>query len=99
MGDAGRATAAPTVRARLSIRGRVQGVYFRASTAETARTLGIAGWVRNTSEGVEAVLEGPRPAVDQAVAWCRTGPPLAAVEDVDVTWEEPEGLHGFSIRY
>ncbi|MDY0339692.1 MAG: acylphosphatase [Coriobacteriia bacterium] len=89
----------PTVRTHLTIRGLVQGVYFRASTAETARRLGIAGWVRNTAEGVEAVLEGPRTAVDQAIAWCRTGPPSAVVESVESAWEKPEGLHGFSIRH
>ncbi len=86
------------VRARLVIRGLVQGVYFRASTTQTARTLGVSGWVRNTSQGVEAVFEGPRAAVDRAIAWCYAGPPAAVVEHVDVTWETPEGLPGFSIR-
>lgn len=95
----GAESAMPSVHARLSIRGLVQGVYFRAATAETARALGVAGWVRNTAEGVEAVFEGPRPAVDRAIAWCYEGPPRAAVESVDIEWGEPEGLRGFSIKH
>ena len=88
-----------TVRAHLRIHGLVQGVYFRASTAETARTLGVAGWVRNTAEGVEAVFEGPRPLVDRAIAWCHTGPPSAVVERVEIAWEEPERERGFHVRH
>lgn len=87
------------VRVRLRISGLVQGVRFRAATAETARALGLSGWVRNTTDDVEAVFEGARPAVERAVAWCHAGPPRAVVEGVDVTWEEPEGLQGFSVRY
>lgn len=90
---------AALVRAHVRIRGLVQGVYFRASTAETARSLGVTGWVRNTAEGVEAVFEGPRPAVDRAVAWCHAGPTSAVVEGVTVDREEPEGLRGFEVRY
>ncbi|MBN2248552.1 MAG: acylphosphatase [Coriobacteriia bacterium] len=92
-------SAVQVVRAHLSISGLVQGVYFRASTAEAARAMGVSGWVRNTRDGVEAVFEGPRPAVDRAIAWCHKGPPAAAVERVDTIWEEPEGLRGFSIRH
>lgn len=85
-------------RAHVRITGRVQGVYFRASTARTARELGLAGWVRNTADGgVEAVFEGPRSAVDDAVTWCRTGPPRAVVEQVEVTREAAEGLSRFSV--
>lgn len=87
------------VRAHLVIHGLVQGVYFRASTAEVARAHGVAGWVRNVAQDVEAVLEGPRAAVDHVVAWCHQGPPRAEVEDVDVTWDEPEGLESFAVRH
>lgn len=87
------------VRAHVTISGLVQGVYFRASTAEQARLLGLAGWVRNTGHDVEAVFEGPRAAVERAIAWCHRGPERAVVEDVEVVWEEPEGLSGFEIRY
>jgi len=87
------------VRAHVRVTGRVQGVYFRASTQAEARALGLTGWVRNTAEGVEAVFEGPRTSVERAIAWCHEGPPRAAVDTVDVTWEDPEGLSGFSVRY
>ena len=87
-----------TVRAHLRVSGRVQGVYFRAGTRAEARALGLTGWVRNTAEGVEAVFEGPRASVARAIEWCREGPPRAAVDTVDVTWEEPEGLQGFGVR-
>ena len=86
-------------RARVHITGLVQGVYFRASTQREARELGLAGWVRNTEQSVEAVFEGPRTAVEQAIEWCRRGPSRAIVDDVDVRWEEPEGEPGFRVRY
>jgi len=87
------------VRAHVMVSGRVQGVYFRASAAEQARSLGLSGWVRNAGEDVEAVLEGPRPAIERMIEWCHEGPPRAVVERVDVTWENADGLEGFRIRY
>jgi acylphosphatase len=75
------------VRAHLTIRGRVQGVYFRASTAYEAQNLGLTGWVRNCADGsVEAVAEGDRDKVEELVAWCRRGPRGARVEVVQVEW-------------
>lgn len=74
-------------------------MYFRQTAAEQARALGLAGWARNVGDEVELVFEGPRPAVEQAVAWCRTGPPRASVEHVEIAWEEPEGLKRFGVRY
>lgn len=99
MADEAQLEHAQTVRAHLVIQGLVQGVYFRASTAEVARARGVAGWVRNAAQDVEAVLEGPRGAVEGVIAWCHQGPSRAEVERVDVTWEEPEGLQGFTVRY
>ncbi|HSH70978.1 MAG TPA: acylphosphatase [Deferrisomatales bacterium] len=88
-----------TVRARVIVAGRVQGVWFRASTQDTAVNLGVSGWVRNLPGGeVEGVFEGPRGAVEQAVAWCRRGPPGARVESCDVTWDVPQGEGCFAIR-
>lgn len=84
-------------RAHVVISGRVQGVYFRASAAEEARTLGLTGWVRNAGEDVEAVFEGSREAVERMLAWCREGPSRASVSSVEVEWEEPEGLGRFSV--
>jgi acylphosphatase len=87
------------VRAHVLVSGRVQGVYYRATTRETARERGIDGWVRNLDDGrVEAVFEGDREAVDEMVAWCHSGSPRAEVEDVEVTYGDPEGIEGFEIR-
>jgi acylphosphatase len=85
-------------RARVVVTGRVQGVFFRASCARRASDLGLAGWVRNRSDGaVEATFEGDKLAVEALVAWCRQGPPGAAVVDVDVLDEAPTGELGFRV--
>jgi acylphosphatase len=69
---------------RAEIRGRVQGVGYRAWTAERARALGLAGWVRNRADGsVEAVFAGPADAVERMLADCRSGPPAARVDAVE----------------
>lgn len=74
------------VRVHLWVSGRVQGVFFRATTADEARSRGLTGWVRNADDGrVEAEVQGSRSAVDQLIDECRTGPPMASVDDVDVT--------------
>ena len=88
------------VRARLRIRGRVQGVFFRGSMCAEARTIGVYGWVRNCADGsVEAVAEGARTAVDRLIAWAHQGPPGALVTDVEVAWEaERGGLADFTTR-
>jgi acylphosphatase len=86
-------------RARVVVRGAVQGVFFRVETRDRARTLGIGGWVRNTADGsVEAVFEGEDERVESMVDWCGRGPRGARVDDVDVTWADPQGEDGFSIR-
>jgi len=75
---------------RLSISGRVQGIWYRASTRETAESLGLSGWVRNLVDGrVEAVAEGDAKAVEQLLAWCRKGPPGARVDEIEVVDEPP----------
>jgi acylphosphatase len=81
--------------------GHVQGVGFRYAIADVARGNHLAGWVRNLEAGsIEAVFEGPRPAVEQAVGWCRRGPSGAWVRELKVDWDEPlEGLTGFEIRH
>jgi acylphosphatase len=83
-------------RARVTIRGRVQGVFFRAETRDRAHSLGLAGWVRNVPDGsVEAVFEGEREKIESLIAWCRRGPSLAEVDDVQIAWEGPRGEEGF----
>jgi acylphosphatase len=86
-------------RAHVYVSGRVQGVFYRATTRDTARERGVDGWVRNLDDGrVEAAFEGSEPAVEGMVEWCHTGSPAADVDDVEVTYEEPRGLDGFEIR-
>ncbi len=90
---------AERTRAHVHVSGRVQGVFFRATTRETAAEHGVAGWVKNLEDGrVEAVFEGPEPAVEAMVEFCHEGSPAANVTDVEVDWSEPEGLEGFEVR-
>ncbi len=80
------------VRAVAHITGRVQGVWFRQSTKNQADQYGINGWCRNNPDGsVEAVLEGERGAVERVINWCRSGPELAHVDNLQVSWEEATG--------
>jgi acylphosphatase len=88
-----------TVRRRVLITGRVQGVGFRYAVLQRARTRGVAGWVRNLPSGhVEAVFEGEPSAVGAMVDYCSRGPLGASVDDVEVTVEPPGGDTGFSAR-
>jgi acylphosphatase len=87
------------IRRRVTVSGRVQGVFFRETVRRRAESARLAGWVRNNSDGsVEAVFEGAPKAVERLVDWCREGPRGARVEWVDVASEEPEGLAGFDVR-
>jgi acylphosphatase len=86
------------IRRRVTVRGRVQGVFFRDSARERARAHGVAGWIRNRADGaVEAVLEGPREGVERVIRFFETGPPRASVESLEVQEEMPEGLTGFDV--
>jgi acylphosphatase len=86
-------------RAEVIVRGMVQGVFFRVETRDRARSLGLSGWVTNAADGtVRAAFEGDEDRIESMVDWCRRGPSGASVDDVDVTWVEPGGEQGFSIR-
>jgi acylphosphatase len=86
-----------TVRKRIVVSGRVQGVFFRDSARREATRLGISGSARNMPDGtVEVIAEGDEGAVEQLAEWCRSGPSHADVTDVQVTNEEPQGTTGFS---
>jgi len=91
--------AAARVHAR--IHGRVQGVFYRASTQREAVARGLSGWVRNRADGtVELVAEGPREACESLLDYCRQGPPAARVTAVDVEWSAATGANdGFGVRY
>jgi acylphosphatase len=90
---------AERVRKRVVAHGRVQGVFFRDATRREASARGVAGWVRNCSDGsVEAVFEGPADAVEALVDFVRGGPGHAEVERLEEFDEEPEGLPNFAVR-
>jgi len=79
-------TGTETIAVEVRITGRVQGVWFRAWTQAEARGLGLAGWVSNEPDGsVRALFVGPRAAVDEMLARCRHGPPMARVDAVKTT--------------
>ena len=84
----------------LVVHGRVQGVGYRDAAVQAAFTLGVAGWVRNRSDGtVEAQVQGDAAAVDRFVEWCKRGPPLARVSGVDASDVAPDAsLHDFAWR-
>jgi acylphosphatase len=85
-------------RKRVAVHGRVQGVWFRESARRRATELGLAGWVRNRSDGaVEAEIEGDEEAVGMLVAWFGHGPSGARVERLDVDQREPRGESGFTV--
>ena len=87
-------------RAHVYVSGKVQGVYFRATTRDRAREVGLDGWVRNLDDGrVEAVFEGREGEVEQLVEFCHEGSDAARVDDVEVTYEDPQGEDGFSVRW
>ena len=80
----------------LVVTGRVQGVFYRASMRTEADRLGVAGWVRNADDGsVHAHVEGPSAALEELLAWCRSGPPRAQVEEVTTTDAQVTGAGGF----
>ena len=85
---------------RLRVRGRVQGVGYRYALRHEAKRRGVAGWVRNRTDGsVEALLQGPAERVAEIVAWARSGPPASSVDDVEVAAADSEPTHaGFELR-
>lgn len=86
--------------ARFLVSGKVQGVFFRASTREQARQLGLRGHARNLADGrVEVVAAGDDDAVEALAQWLQRGPPMALVETVErITTEESVVGRDFSIR-
>lgn len=73
----------PTVH--LLLKGKVQGVNFRAAAKSKAANLALTGWIKNTAEGdVEATVTGENEAIQQFIKWCKQGPPAAVVTDVEV---------------
>ena len=86
----------PTIH--LQIKGKVQGVYFRASAKEAADQLGLTGWVKNSASGdVESVANGPEEKLAKFVEWCKKGPPGASVINVSVKKLEDAQFKDFAI--
>jgi acylphosphatase len=93
--DAGRST---TIRRRVVVRGRVQGVFFRDTCRREAHSRGVSGWVRNAADGsVEAAFEGEPAAVEGMIDWSHRGPQGAEVTAVEVIEEEPQGENHFRV--
>jgi acylphosphatase len=87
------------IRRRVIVEGHVQGVFFRQSCQRKAIAMGIAGWIRNNSDGtVEAALEGDPDDVERIVSWMRVGPTGAVVTGVKISDEDLLGEHTFRIR-
>ena len=87
------------VRAHVLIRGKVQGVGFRAFTQYHANRRHLHGWVRNQAEGgVELEIQGPRQSIDKFLQAMNQGPPLSQVLQITVDWKEPNRqTEGFQI--
>ncbi len=79
-------------RIHLVVRGRVQGVFFRATAQREARQLGLTGWVKNRSDGtVEIVAEGEEEFVKDLLVWAQAGPSTARVDNVETRWRSYTG--------
>ncbi|GAB2513711.1 acylphosphatase [Pseudoxanthomonas sangjuensis] len=85
--------------ARFRVAGKVQGVWFRASTREQALKLGLRGYAKNLPDGsVEVLAAGAAAAVDALGQWLRVGPPQARVDSVSrVVAEEAQAGRGFEV--
>ncbi len=88
------------IRARVNVKGLVQGVNFRHYTRATAQRLDVTGWVRNLPDGsVEGCFEGEDHAVQALIDWCRRGPDYARVDEITVDHEEFRGeFDSFDVR-
>jgi acylphosphatase len=84
---------------RFMVRGRVQGVFFRASTREQALKLGVSGYAKNLPDGgVEVLACGSDPALDALQEWLRRGPPSARVENLAREAMPEQTMQGFTTR-
>ncbi len=80
--------------ARIKVRGRVQGVFFRSHARESAQSLGLTGYAENLPNGeVEILVQGGENEIMRFLGWCKEGPPSSDVRDVEYAWEEPTQKH------
>ena len=86
-------------RLRIHVSGKVQGVFYRASTQAKAKELGLNGWVKNAEDGSVLIeAEGEELKLDKLVDWCRQGPSAAQVNAVETEEVQPQGVNGFEVR-
>lgn len=84
---------------RIKVIGKVQGVFFRASTKKAADRLDIKGWVRNEEDGSVLIeAEGSEQQMQAFIEWCRQGPQFARVENISVEKKPAEGFRDFSVH-
>lgn len=82
----------------IHVSGKVQGVFYRQSTKEKARAIGVTGTVSNLPDGrVQIIATGLTPQLDQLIEWCRIGPPKAVVTGVEVTDTQLQHFDQFTI--
>lgn len=88
------------VRVYIKLSGRVQGVAFRYYARDMAYYYGVKGWIKNLENGeVEAVIEGSKAAVKKMIFWCKKGPALAIVENIEIDWQDYSGeFNDFNIQ-
>lgn len=83
----------------ITVKGRVQGVFYRKSTQNTATRLGLSGFVKNLPDGnVYIEAEGDQVALDQLLEWCKNGPRMAHVSSAKYTIEPLKYFSGFEIH-
>jgi acylphosphatase len=76
------------------VSGTVQGVFYRSNTRKKAKELGIKGWARNLYDGrVEVTAEGEEEDLKKFIEWCKKGPELAFVENIEVEWNDYKGKY------
>ena len=84
----------------IKVKGKVQGVFYRASTKDKAMELGVRGFVKNMPDGsVYLEAEGETEALEQLVEWCQKGPDKAIVEEVSREEGEIKNFEGFKVKY
>ena len=87
------------MRYRIKVKGKVQGVFYRASTQAKAKELSLNGWVANENDGSVLIeAEGEEQKLGKLLEWCRQGPGAAVVNEVEFEEVEPQAVAGFEIR-
>ena len=83
---------------RLTIKGKVQGVFYRATAKDVADLIGVKGWVKNLpDDNVEIMATAAEDVLQKFIGWCKQGPPKAKVDDVLIEELSPEEFKGFKI--